>query len=104
VSSRPGLVFGLAGAVLSLIALANMPYGYYTFDRVALTALAVVMAVIAVRNQVPGWIWGLAPIALLWNPAFPVHLDRATWAPLNVVAAAFFLVCGLLMKRAPSSS
>ena len=102
-NAKPGLVIGIVGAVLSLVALAKMPYGYYTFDRIAITGLAVVMAVIATRNQVPGWLWGLAPIAVLWNPIIPVYLNRITWAPLDVIAAAFFLVCGFLVKRAPSS-
>jgi hypothetical protein len=102
VNERPGLVLGLIGAALSLLSLADMPYGYYTFSRVALSALAVVLAIIAINNKVPGWIWGLAPIALLWNPAIPFHFAREIWAPLNLLAAVIFAICGFSLRRALS--
>jgi len=101
-NNRPGLILALVGAALSLIAIAQLPYGYYTFNRVALTVLAIILAVVAVRNKAPGWLWGLAPIAVLWNPAIPFYLTREIWTPLNVIAAAVFIVCGVLLKRAKS--
>lgn len=94
---------GLIGGGLSLLAMANMPYGYYTFNRVAVTAVAVILCVIAVRADAPGWLFLLAPIAVLWNPAIPIHLDRGTWAPLNFIAALVFLGSGFMLARRGSS-
>lgn len=97
--SRYALWLGLSGAALSLLAIANMPYGYYTFNRVALTGLAVLLSISAVKSSASGWLWILVPIVILWNPAFPIHLERVVWAPLNLLAAAGLVACGLLLSR-----
>lgn len=90
---------GLIGGGLSLLAIANVPYGYYTFNRVAVTALAVILCVLAVRADALGWLLLLVPIAVLWNPAIPFHLDRETWAPLNLLAALVFVASGFMLAR-----
>jgi hypothetical protein len=99
VTQRLALWLGAGGALLSLVAMANLPYGFYTFNRVAVTAIAVLLSVIAVKYGASGWLFVLVPIAILWNPAFPVYLDRETWTPLNFVAAVALLSAGVLLSR-----
>jgi hypothetical protein len=86
---RPALWLCLIGVITSLVAVGQLPYDYYTFNRFVVT----------VRNKVPGWLAGLIPLGLLWNPILPLYLNRTTWAPLDVLAAVFLLICGLLIKR-----
>lgn len=95
---------GAAGAGLSLIALGNLPYGYYTFLRVAITGIAILLSVMAYRALDFGWLWALIPIAILWNPAIPIHLERTTWAGLNVAAAALLGFAGYYLSRRPDST
>ena len=66
----PTLLRALAyvGAGLSVLALSNMPYGFYTFLRLALTIVAVVLAVQSHRLQQQGWMWVMIAIAVVWNP------------------------------------
>lgn len=76
-----------AAAGLLLAALADLPYGYYTFLCIV---VCVVAAVGAYRLfQTGAGVLGLilAAIAVLFNPLIPVHLDRATWAPIDIVSA-----------------
>ncbi|WP_420898870.1 DUF6804 family protein [Cryobacterium glaciale] len=98
-SVRPSVLLGATGAILSLIALTDMPGGFYIFLRVALTVLSLSLGFIAIRNNFTVWLWGLAPIAALWNPIFPVFLDRTTWAPYNFLAAIFFASCAVFLKK-----
>lgn len=91
----PALLPAAIGASLLLIAIAPLPYGFYVFLRVAITVISIVVAVISVRSQKSGWIFGAAPIAILWNPIFPVYLSRQAWAPLDILAALVLLICGL---------
>jgi hypothetical protein len=90
---------GAIGAALSLVAILDLPYGYYTFNRVALTAIAVLLGMLAVKCGAPGWLLLLVPIAVLWNPAVPIYLDRETWTPLNLLAAAALFLSGFLLGR-----
>ena len=82
---------GLAasGAVIALLAPASLPAGFYTFARLALTLIAIALAILCTRENRDGWLFGLVPIAILWNPIVPVYLTRATWLPLDLLAAAF---------------
>jgi hypothetical protein len=86
------IAFVAAG--LSVIALADMPYGFYTFLRLSLTLAAVILAVAARGSSKPGWIWPMIAIALVWNPLIPVFFDRSVWAVLNVAAAVVFVWAG----------
>lgn len=91
-------VAAVVGAFLALIAITNLPYGYYTFARIAITAISVILIVFSVRAGVGGWLFGLIPVAILWNPIIPVYLSRGAWLPLDLLATAFFL-CFAIFTR-----
>jgi hypothetical protein len=87
-----------APAGLLLIALMRLPYGYYTFLRLAVCAAAAVCAwqiLRASRSHVSGWV--MVAMALLYNPLLIVRLSRATWGPVNVTTAAIFAGVGLFL-------
>lgn len=82
----------VTAAALLLLALANMPYGYYSFLRVAVTVAAVEVVWSAMRHR--QWLW-IAPflvVAVLWNPLVVIHASRASWRWLDAGAAVLFLV------------
>ncbi|MCK5413475.1 MAG: hypothetical protein KAI57_03825 [Candidatus Pacebacteria bacterium] len=37
------------------------------------------------------WFWGLIAIAILFNPLFPIYLDKATWGIFDVLTVVFFV-------------
>jgi hypothetical protein len=92
-------------AALSLLGIAEMPYGYYTFLRLVVVAGCVAAAVgwTAVGFRPPLIVAGLT--ALLFNPVFRVHLERETWAYLNLACAVFMLASGtfFLLRHSRSS-
>lgn len=77
-----------------MLGLASLPYGYYTLLRLVVSAAALYGVAVAVRRRAEGWAITLAVVVLLFNPIIPVHLDRATWAVLDIVAALVFVVSG----------
>lgn len=83
----------LIPAGLLLLAVAPLPYGYYTFLRIAVTAGAVAVAWASFQRTgtVSGWVVGMGLIAALFNPIIPVHLTREIWLPINLVAAGAFV-------------
>ena len=99
VSSTPVLLPAVAGAILLVVAIAPLPYGYYTFLRLAVTFVAVLIGFTAAREGKLGWLWVAIPIGIVWNPLVPISFTRAAWAPLDVVAAVLLVVCGALLRK-----
>lgn len=91
-------------AILLLLALANLPYGYYQFLRIGVFIAA---GMLAWRNaQVEGmvtWVYVMAGVALLFNPIFPIHFQRVEWAWLDIITAIIFLACPSAHKKKTSS-
>ena len=78
-------------AVLSLIALLPMPYGYYTLLRICVSICGGLTAYIdynAGRKDI--WVWLCIAVAIIFNPIVPVHLSREIWSVLNVLVAGLF--------------
>lgn len=81
-------------ATLLLFALGNWTYGFYTFLRIAVCLTAAAGAFQALSADRSGWGIALSAVAILFNPIIPVYLDRATWAPIDVVCAGILVVSG----------
>ncbi|MCC6427293.1 MAG: hypothetical protein IT435_10795 [Phycisphaerales bacterium] len=77
----------VAAALLCIIALAKLPYGYYSFLRLVVCGVGVAAGVVLVKRGDPktallGW-----ALAILYNPLFKVPLQREAWEVANVVTA-----------------
>ena len=91
----------LVPAVLLVIAVARLPYGYYTFTRIVVCGAAILIAVIGLKDRsvFPVWSIPMAVIAVLFNPLLPIHLVRATWFYLDLGAAIVFVAHLLMIRR-----
>lgn len=78
-----------AGGML-LLALAPMPWGYYTLLRVVVCGVSIYSAWEAKESRSAAWVGTWAIIAVLFNPVNPISLGRAVWAPVNVLVATLF--------------
>lgn len=94
----------LAAAVLLLWALADHPYGYYTMLRWVVSGVAAWTAFEArgAGSRGLAWLFGIA--ALMFNPIVPVHLDRQTWAWIDVVQAIAFIAVSLTFVANPKQA
>lgn len=90
--SIPQIVW-VVPALILLIAVWRLPYGYYTFTRIMTCGVAVLIAVAGMQERAVVQIWSilLLAIAVLFNPFIPIHLNRAVWCYLDLGAAAAFL-------------
>lgn len=86
--ARPIQIFA---AILLLAALADWPYGYYTFLRLVVCLAAAFLAWQSFQAKRPPWGFAMTAIALLFNPFFLVHFHRHQWAWIDVLAAVAFL-------------
>ena len=81
------LALAIGTAVMLVIALADLPYGYYTLLRIIVCGVSLYGAYTASTANAHGWVIPLGFIALLFNPLIPIYLSREVWAVVDVLAA-----------------
>ena len=91
--SIPWWVWIIPTALL-LVAMARLPYGYYTFTTLLVCGIAAWFATVGWNDRQVSRMWsvGFALIAVLFNPIIPVSLKRDAWLYLDILTAVAFLV------------
>ena len=98
--SIPWWLWLIPVAVL-LLATARMPYGYYTFTRIVVCGVATFIAVINWQfDSLRLWSGLFGGLAILFNPIFPIYLNRGTWFYLDMGAALIFAAHLVLVRLA----
>jgi hypothetical protein len=67
-------------------------YAYYTLLRWICCGTFFYLAFQAYAQKKQIWVWLLGITALLYNPIFPLHLNRVLWSVVNVVTVAIAVV------------
>lgn len=85
-------VWFLLPAAALLVGLLPLPYGYYTFLRIAVCLSAVIAAYLAfkVRSQIDAYAAISLAVAIAFNPIVPIYLNKGLWSIIDVVAAIWF--------------
>ena len=102
--------FWLVPAVMLLVAVGPMPYGYYTLLRwiVCIACIFVASQEYDLRGVASVGVLGFTGLAVLFNPLIPIPLTREIWAPINVgvaiVLIAHRIVCARLAAIAESAA
>ena len=81
-------------ALLLFLAVAQLPIGYYTFLRIAVTIVAVMLLVDRWRySRWSVWVILFGGIAILFNPFLPIYLySKSIWIPIDLGVGLIFLV------------
>ncbi|GAA3338225.1 hypothetical protein GCM10017714_08530 [Curtobacterium pusillum] len=96
--TRPALAPSLIAAIVLLACVAIIDSSGFVFARWGVTVLSLIVLVFAVRGR--AW-WAavlMAAIAVCWNPLAVVPIPGEVWAALQIVAAALFIVVGIVVK------
>ena len=91
-------VLKLITSGMLFIAIFQLPYGYYNLLRLAVTASSGISSFNAYKNKNIGTAIIFAIICLLFNPLFPIYLDKGTWFPIDIIVGIFFGASGLQEK------
>ena len=79
-------------AVLMLLCLANMPYGYYQFVRFASLVGFTILAYESIKKEKIVEVIIYVSLALLFQPFFKVALGRVMWNIVDVVVGVGLLI------------
>ena len=89
----------IIAVIALLIGVALIDGDGFTVIRYIVSIFALIVAVFAWQAKQWWWLIGLAPIAVLWNPVFPIEVELGDlWLGLQYIGALVFIVAGLLIK------
>lgn len=81
----------IACACFLLLAITNLPIGYFTFLRIVVTICSVMVVVKDAEKGINLWVIGFGITAIIFNPLVPVYLqDKSIWIPIDIASAVLF--------------
>jgi len=86
---------------MALVAIADLPYGYYTLMRLVVCATAIYVIVISAKSGQTWGSWLFGIVALLFNPVAPIHLTKGIWQPLDFITGILLVVAALVVRKKP---
>ena len=86
-------------AVMLLLCLAPMPYGYFMLVRFVMMVACGTMALQFFQKQKNGLMWTFATLALLFQPFAKIALGRAMWNGVDVMVAIALIALFFLEKK-----
>jgi hypothetical protein len=92
-------VIKISLAILLLLCLTDMPYGYFQFVRwAAMVGFALLAFDASEKNRQQEMILYIG-LAILFQPVFKIALGRGLWNIVDVVVAGFLIFSGLNSKK-----
>ena len=93
-------IISLLSIIMLLLAVPPIwPYSYYSLLRVVICVSAGYLSFLIFNKNKEGWGLSFAIIAVLFNPFFPIHLEKEIWAVLDVLVAVIFLASMFYLKN-----
>src|SRR5690625_3783279 len=92
-------------AVMLLVALLPLPYGYYALLRLVVCGTSAYGAHIFLKQDRTKWTVSLGLLGILFNPIILIQLGVALWAVIECVQAAVIFVFGrraVSLRQKPS--
>lgn len=84
------LLSQIIACCLLLLAIASLPYGYYQFLRIVITATAIVNCIHIYRLENKAVIIIYLIVAIIFNPLIPIYFGKSIWIGIDLVIAIFF--------------
>lgn len=94
-ASKKNILFILAriiAIIFLLVAYTNQPISFYYFLRFIICAVAIYSAYFSFKTKQTIWIWLMSAIAILFNPLFPIYLERDLWEIYDAIAILILLL------------
>jgi hypothetical protein len=98
VRARLALLPGLIGAIVLIAALALIGGDWYIWVRFVVAILALIMCVFAYQGKSYWWFIGLVPVAVVFNPVWPLPIGDLWLRLLHLAGAIVFIAAGISIK------
>lgn len=86
--------------ILLLIAIPSWwPYGFYTLLRWVICAVSGHIAYGFYKSKLTGWTFVFCAIAVLFNPLYPLSLNKSSWVAIDFISSILFFVSAYSIKK-----
>lgn len=90
----------IIAAILLIVAIpSGWPYGFYQFLRLTIFITAAIIAWGFYKSSLTPWAWVFGSVAFLFNPLIPIHLNKSSWVPIDLISAILFFLAAYSYKR-----
>lgn len=96
--SRVALAPGLLGAIVLIGGLALIGTEWYLYVQYAVSILALILCVFAGQAKMWWWFAALIPIAVIWNPVWPIGFPDLALRLAHLAGAAVFVAVAVTVK------
>lgn len=87
-------------AGLLFLGLVNLPIGYYTLLRIAVTIASVAVVLKEFEKGINAWVITFGLIAILFNPIIPIYLySKSLWIPIDLTVGVLFVIKSFTLKQ-----
>ena len=87
------------GVLLLLGILNGWPYGFYIILRWVVCGVAIFNTVGFSKSKLTGWVFVFGALAFLFNPLFPVYLNKSSWVGIDLISAIVFFIGAYAIKN-----
>lgn len=74
------------------------PYDYYIILRWVVCGVAIYNAIGYSKSSLTGWVFVFGALAFLFNPLFPVYLNKSSWVGIDLISAILFFLSANSIK------
>lgn len=89
----------VSGVLLLLGILNGWPYVYYILLRWVICGVSIFNAVGFSKSKLTGWVFVFGALAFLFNPLFPVYLNKSSWVGIDLISAIVFFISAYTVKN-----
>lgn len=97
-NKKKNIIVCIAAFFLFVALVDGWPYVFFTLLRFVVFAATACVAWMAYEQQKEKWIWIFGFFAVLFNPFFPIYLNRDLWRILDL-ATGLFLIASIFVLR-----
>ncbi|MBP8961035.1 hypothetical protein KBG31_02310 [Patescibacteria group bacterium] len=97
-STRPLCIIS---GILLLLAIPSgwWPYGYYIFLRWVIFVSSIINALGFHKSKLTAWAFIFGAIAFLFNPFFPIYLNKSSWVAIDFITATLFFLSAYSIRQ-----
>ncbi|MDO8657595.1 MAG: hypothetical protein Q7K55_02545 [Candidatus Levybacteria bacterium] len=88
----------IAGILLLLAIPPAWPYSFYILLRIIIFVTSILVAWGFYKSNLSAWVWIFGAIAVMFNPIFPIYMNKASWVPIDFISAILFFIAGYSSK------
>ncbi len=89
----------IAAVMLVLAAFEKQPDSFYTFLRWICCAVFTYSGVVSFQMKRVLWLWVFAVLAVLFNPIFPLGLDRTQWIVADWFSIGAMVIAAFVFRK-----